>query len=111
MRAEQNKYSHIKGWGIDADPDNDPTYPIKHRTNAEHNGYSWERPTLQPVDQEVLHSIERPNITSVFGTSLPPKGLSGWIRRWAFRYSESSYAHWLPLQLADRVNVIEGIID
>jgi hypothetical protein len=28
-------YSHIKGWGVDADPKNDPTYPMKHRTNDE----------------------------------------------------------------------------
>lgn len=32
------------------------------------------------------------------------------IRRTAFKYSESSYAHWLPLMLADRIGVIEGIL-
>ena len=31
------------------------------------------------------------------------------LRRFAFKYSESSYSHWLPLMLADRVNVVEGI--
>jgi hypothetical protein len=36
--------------------------------------------------------------------------LSGMIRRFAFRYSESSYGHWLPLILADRINVVEGIV-
>ncbi|RAJ94249.1 hypothetical protein LX87_04134 [Larkinella arboricola] len=105
------KYAHIKGWGIDADPKNDPTYPIKHRTDAEQTGYSWERPTQQPVDTEILRSIERPNISAVFGTSSPPSGLSGAIRRYAFKYSESEYGHWLPLILADRVNAVEGIID
>ncbi|WP_230679894.1 hypothetical protein [Pontibacter sp. 172403-2] len=104
-------YAHIKGWGIDADPKNDPTYPMKHRTNGEHKGYTWDRPPLQPVTVEVLHSIERPNITAVFGTAVPPQGLSGMIRRYAFKYSESSFGHWLPLLLADRVNVVEGIVD
>lgn len=104
-------YTHIKGWGMDADPKNDPTYPIKRRTNEEHNGYTWERPTQQPVTAEVLHSIERPNITAVFGTPLPPRGLSGRIRRYAFRFSENSYGHWLPLLLADRVDEIEGVMD
>jgi hypothetical protein len=33
------------------------------------------------------------------------------LRRFAFRYSESTYAHWVPLVLADRINVIEGRID
>ena len=104
-------HSHIKGWGIDADPANDPTYPMKRRTDEETEGYSWERPEQQPVNIEVLHSIERPNITAVFGTSNPPSGLSGMLRREAFKYSESSYGHWLPLVLADRIGEVEGIID
>jgi len=111
MENTANDYSHIKGWGIDADPKNDPTYPMKHRTNEEHKGFSWERPTQQQSDLEVLHSIERPNLTAVFGTSAPPSGLSGMIRRFAFKYSENSYLHWLPLIVADRVNVVEGIVD
>ncbi|HZF65767.1 MAG TPA: hypothetical protein VEZ55_14830 [Chitinophagaceae bacterium] len=101
----------IPGWGIDADPENDPTYPMKQRTNEEHEGYSWDRPTQQSVDVEILHSNERPNVTAVFGTSTPPSGLSGAIRRFAFKHSENEYSHWLPLLLADRVNVVEGIID
>ena len=103
--------SQIKGWGVDADPKNDPTYPMKRRNNGEHAGYSWERPPQQPIDVEILHSNERPNVTAVFGTSTPPSGLSGMIRRFAFGYSESSYGHWLPLMLADRVNEVEGVVE
>jgi hypothetical protein len=103
--------SQIKGWGIDADPDNDPTYPMKNRNNGEHEGYSWERPPQQQTDVEILHSNERPNVSAVFGTSTPPAGLSGMIRRYAFKYSESSYGHWLPLMLADRVGVAEGMLE
>ena len=102
--------SQIKGWGVDTDPKNDPTYPMKNRDNAEHAGYSWERPPQQPITVEILHSNERPDVTSVFGTSTPPSGLSGVLRRMAFRYSESSYGHWLPLMLADRVSVVEGVL-
>jgi hypothetical protein len=112
MNNTGKDFSHIKGWGIDADPKNDPTYPMKpHRTDAEQTGYSWERPTLQPESVEVLQSNERPNLTAVFGTSTPPSGLSGMIRRYAFKYSEGSWGHWIPLLLADRVNVVEGVID
>ena len=103
--------SQVKGWGIDANPENDPTYPMKNRNNGEHEGYSWERPTQQPIDIEVLHSIERPNVSATFGTSLPPSGLSGLIRRAAFTYSENSYGHWLPLMLADRIQMVEGVVD
>jgi hypothetical protein len=103
--------NNIPGWGFDADPDNDPTYPIKHRNGADYERINYEKPPQQPVNIEILHSIERPGITRVFGTSTPPSGLSGMIRRFAFRYSESTYSHWVPLVLADRVDVIQGIID
>ncbi len=103
--------SEIKGWGVDIDQKNDPTYPMKNRNDGEHAGYSWERPPQQPITVEVLHSNERPNVTSVFGTTTPPSGLSGRFRRFAFRYSESSYGHWLSLVLADRVGAVEGVLD
>ena len=110
MEHTPKDHSQINGWGVDADPKNDPTYPMKNRNNYELAGYKWERPPQQPIAIEVLHSNERPDVTSVFGTSTPPAGLSGAIRRFAFRYSESSYGHWLPLMLADRVGVVEGVL-
>lgn len=111
MEDTNNEYAHIKGWGIDADPKNDPTYPMRKRDVEIKRGYNWNRPVQQPIEQEVLHSIERPNVSSVFGTSVPPSGLSGVIRRYAFTHSENSYLHWLPLILADRVNEVEGIVE
>jgi hypothetical protein len=111
VNNRRGEYEHIVGWGIDADQKNDPTYPMKKRTNAEHRGYSWDRPALQEDSVEILKSVERPNLTAVYGTAKPPSGLSGMIRRFAYKYSESSYARWLPLMLADRINVVEGIIE
>ncbi|WP_345955556.1 hypothetical protein [Mucilaginibacter sp. PAMB04168] len=111
MESTEKDFSHIKGWGVDADPKNEPTYPMKKYTGDDHKRINWVRPPLQPVTVEILHSNERPNVTAVFGTVAPPSGLSGAIRRYAFKYSESSYGHWLPLLLADRVNVVEGVID
>lgn len=111
MEKSPNDYSHIKGWGVDANPENEPTYPIKKYTGDDHKRLDWERPPLQPVNIEVLKSNERPNVTAVFGTSSPPSGISGAIRRFAFRFSESEYGHWLPLLIADRINVVEGIVD
>ncbi|MEA2689789.1 MAG: hypothetical protein QOD51_2396 [Candidatus Eremiobacteraeota bacterium] len=111
MRDTIDTDAHIKGWQIDADPSNDPTYPMRRRLDADQHNAAWMRPPRQPVDVEDLHSIERPDLTAVFGTSTPPSGLSGTIRRAAFAYSESSYLHWLPLVLADRINVVEGVLD
>ncbi|WP_230471207.1 hypothetical protein [Hymenobacter jejuensis] len=102
----------LPGWGIDADPKNDPTYPMKQRTDAEQTGYSWERPTLQQPDVEILKSLERPNLTAVFGTSTPPSGLSGMLRRHAYaNYSENDNRHWFTLVLADKINVVECVLD
>lgn len=104
-------YKDIPGWGMDADPENEPTYPMKNYTGDDHNRINYERSEQQPKTVEVLMSTERPAITRVFGTSVPPSGLSGMIRRYAFQHSEDRYRHWLPLLLADRINVYEGLID
>jgi hypothetical protein len=101
----------IPGWGVDADEENDPTYPMKHRSEAAHKGMNYERVVQQPQDVEILHSIERPGVTRVFGTTAPPSGLSGKLRRHAFKYSEATAKHWMTLVLADKVNVVEGIVD
>jgi len=101
--------SKLPGWGVDANRENNPAYPMKKRTDGEH-AVAWERPTLQESEVEVLQSNERPSLSAVYGTSTPPSGLSGMIRRAAFKYSESSYGHWLPLMLADRINVVEGLV-
>jgi hypothetical protein len=102
--------SKIPGWGIDADPENDPTYPMRNIAGDDKAGMSWQRPPQQEERVEVLQSIERNNLSAVFGTSTPPSGVSGMLRRQAFKYSESEWAHWLMLMAADRVNVVEGVI-
>jgi hypothetical protein len=63
----------------------------------------------QPENVEILVSTERPGITPIFGTVQPPKGLSGMIRRLAFKWSENDMRRWLLLLAADRVNVVEGV--
>jgi hypothetical protein len=110
-RKIANQHKDIPGWGMDADPRNNPTYPIKHYNGADYERLNYEKPEQQPITVEILQSIERPGLSRVFGTSTPPQGLSGAIRRYAFRYSESTYAHWVPLVMADRIGVVEGIID
>ena len=102
---------NLKGWGVDANPENNPTYPIKHYTGDDHQRIHYAKPPQQRRDVEILHSNERPTVTAVFGTSTPPSGLSGMLRRYAFKHSENSSKHWMTLILADRINAIEGIID
>lgn len=111
MENNEFNYKDIPGWGMDADPENEPSYPMKHYTGDDHKRINYERADQQPIDMEVLMSNERPAMTRVYGTSVPPSGLSGMIRRYAFKHSEDRYRHWIPLILADRINAVEGIIE
>lgn len=99
----------IPGWGADLDPADRPGVPMEHHP-PRLPGLHWDLPAEQLGDVEVLHSIERPGLTPVYGTSCPPSGLSGWIRRRAFRHSENNIRHWMMLLAADRVNVVEGLL-
>ena len=103
--------STIPGWGVDTDPKNNPTYPMRHIEDQKSRGLTWQRPPLQQPQVEVLQSIEHNRLPAVVGTSTPPSGLSGAIRRYAFRRSESDWWHWLLLMGADRINVVEGVIE
>jgi hypothetical protein len=46
-------------------------------------------------------------LTPVFGTSVPPRGLSGLLRRQAYAIPDHHPLHWQTLLLADRVDVWE----
>ncbi len=98
----------VVGWGVDADPNNDPTRPMRDRSAVRDPGPVPERPLVQASDVEILQSVEYLQRPAVVGLSVPPRGLSGGLRRCAFRFSESQWGHWLLLMLADRVGVVEG---
>ena len=110
-RAHRIEPSSVVGWAVDADPRNDPTYPYRDRSADDGLSLDWKRPPQQQTDIEVLHSVEYEHFPAVFGTSVPPKYVSGMMRRLAFRWSESHWAHWLILMGADRVNMVEGLVE
>ncbi|MBB2993045.1 hypothetical protein FHR72_004552 [Mycolicibacterium iranicum] len=95
----------IPGWGADLDPRDRPSVP-KLRHDLE-SGAHWDFPERQSESQPRERSIEHRFLTPVFGTAQPLGGLSGVIRRAAYRYSEGRAAHWLILLGADRVDVVE----
>lgn len=101
--------SQIPGWGADLDRRNRPAVPME-RTPPRLEDPPLGPPPAQAQTVEILHSIERPGLTPVYGTSCPPKGLSGRIRRRAFRRSENDVRHWMLLLLADRVDVVESML-
>jgi hypothetical protein len=100
--------ARIPGWGVDLDPRDRPSVP-RLQFNPALTGAHWEFPERQPERWPRERSIEHQFLTPVFGTSCPPKGLSGVMRKLAYRkYSEARAAHWLILIAADRVDALES---
>jgi hypothetical protein len=109
-RPSRQELQHIQGWGADLDRKDRPGVPME-RTPPRFINQPEGDPPQQQEKVEILVSTERPGITQVFGTVQPPSGLSGMIRRLAFKSSENDIRHWLLLLLADRVNMVEGVVD
>lgn len=99
----------IKGWGVDADFANRPAVPYWKKPEGG-TGAHWTAPEQQPNFSD-FQSIERKQPSHVFGNAPGPRGISGMIRGFAYQYSESSWGRWLPLMLADRIDVFEGIVE
>jgi hypothetical protein len=97
--------ARIPGWGADRDPADRPSYP-REQPGIE-TGAHWDFPERQPEKWPRERSVEHAFLPPVFGTSTPPKGASGAIRKYAYKYSEGRAAHWLLLVAADRVDAWE----
>lgn len=95
--------ARIPGWGADLDPADRPAVP-RMRFDPSATGAHWDLPEQQPERVPRERSIEHARLTPVFGTSAPLRGVSGLVRRFAYRYSEGRAAHWLLLLGADRVD-------
>jgi hypothetical protein len=99
--------ARIPGWGADLDPADRPSYP-KLQYPAD-TGAHWDFPERQPEKWPRERSIEHAFVTPVFGTAQPPKGLSGAVRKLAYRrFSEGRLAHWLLLVVGDRIDAVES---
>lgn len=99
--------ARIPGWGVDLDPADRPAVP-RMRFDPSATGAHWDLPEQQPERWPRERSIEHARLTPVFGTSTPPRWLSGVVRRFAYGYSEGRAIHWLLLIGADRVDAVES---
>jgi hypothetical protein len=83
----ENTQMPIPGWGVDRRPEDRPGYPLEQEHHVGHD-------TLEG----------RPPYT----VTVPLKGLSGVIRRAAYRIPDWKPRRWLMLMLADRIDVLES---
>jgi hypothetical protein len=101
--------ARIPGWGSDLDPAMRPGVP-KEKTPPKGTGAHWTTPEHQFKKVEYLKTVARDELTPVFGTPNPPRLLSGQMRRIAYSLPESWISRWTTLLLADRIDMIEHIL-
>jgi len=109
QRGSVDVSTEIAGWGSDLDPAIRPGVP---RDKAPELGSEslYANIPQQRAAITIHKSTEHARLTPVFGTSCPPSGLSGKMRDAAYRHSEGKFQRWLTLMLANRVDVVEGVI-
>ena len=97
--------SSIPGWGADASFDKRPGFPGERTPPSplvNIPGY----PQRQTLGRPTVHGRGRP-LTPVYGTACPPRGISGILRRLAYRAEDYKARRWLLLVIADKIDVIE----
>jgi hypothetical protein len=92
-------------WGADARPEDRPGVPMEQSPPRPMGNATWSTPP-QPPETAAVIDPQR-GITPVFGTANPPRGLSGVMRRLAYRIPTYKTERWMLLMAADRVDVVE----
>lgn len=93
------------GYGVDAGRDARPGVPRERRPVR-----TGDADLGLPAPQRDPSTLSRSGLrlrTPVFGTAQPARGLSGLVRRAAYRVPEHRPARWALLLAADRVDVLE----
>jgi hypothetical protein len=98
--------SDIIGWGADAPRGNRPGVPREYDPPQPIGNMSLSVPEQQRGRQPSARSPWRP-LTPVYGTAIPPRGLSGAIRKMAYRTPDYKARRWMLLMVADRIDVLE----
>jgi hypothetical protein len=91
---------------VDASLDRRPGVPQQQSPSPVGHAH-WAEPERQPVPVGAVKDAQRPEWTATFGTGQPPKGLSGVMRRAAYRIPDYRIRRWLLLLVADRVDALE----
>ena len=99
--------SVLLGEAVDQNVNRRPGVPMEQSPPHPMGAAHWTEPERQPDPGNVLKRSDLRELTPVFGTAVPPRGLSGVLRRFAYEIPEHYTPHWLTLMLADRVDAIE----
>src|SRR6266545_2261796 len=87
---------------VDLDPANRPGVPKERAPEPWPNSRPEpKRMTARPATPR--HGRPNKPMPPVYGTAVPPRGVSGAIRRMAYRLPDHYVNHWMLLLVADRV--------
>lgn len=109
QRRQIDRSAEIPGWGSDLDASARPGVPRDKAPDIGSESLYIEVTPQRPTHR-IHKSTEHAQLTPVFGTSCPPRGLSGRLRDMAYRWSEGRLVRWVTLLFADRVNVVEEVV-
>lgn len=97
----------IPGAGVDGTQEARPGVPMEKEKPAPAGNAHWLTPEPMRDPGYIQKRAGLEQLTPVFGTSCPPRGLSGAMRKAAYEIPEHFTTHWLLLLAADRVDVVE----
>jgi len=92
---------------MDTSMEQRPGVPMEKEAPAPAGNAHWLTPEKMPDPGYILKRANLEELTPVFGTASPPRGLSGVMRTAAYKIPEHFTSHWLILLAADRVDVLE----
>ena len=96
----------VPGWGLDSDPRARPGVPAEIDPPRPSGTPHYTDPAQQTTSPRPLVGRGR-SLTRVYATNVPPRGLSGLLRRLAYRIPDYRARRWLLLMTADRVDSLE----
>lgn len=96
----------VPGWGVDADPAKRPGVPAEIEPPRPSGTPHYADPAQQATTPRPLIGRGR-SLTKVYATNVPPRGVSGALRRLAYRIPDYKARRWLLLMAADRVDALE----
>lgn len=90
----------------DVNPSERPGVPEEQSPPRPLANAHWSQPDLQATEERPLVGANM-DLKPVYSTAVPPRGLSGFIRRAAHKIPDHHATRWMLLLLADRVDAVE----
>lgn len=110
MTTMEIAHTDVPGWGVDLPTSRRPGVP-REASPRPFPAAHWVTPEQQRPSVPVLKRADLPTLTPVFATTCPPHGISGAIRRMAYKSLDHRVRHWMLLLAADRVDAVESILE